>query len=160
MKKTLLLSIYFIASTAFNAHANPSKEDTYNFIVSKIPKNQAGTIYAYSTEDYCKIIQQTSNQYISTTTTFNLKDFDPTRVEMSTGPNDSMFGGYYSVRINTKSSQNKIMIDRVKTDGEKTHEATYQTGVEVENPGSLNAEKVKKAFIHLITECGGSKELF
>ena len=176
--KTALLIVAATILISANAYAEPSKEETYDFISNKLTINgiridefrrkMFGFVISNTkltaSIDMCSItytddIYDINNKIIkSSVSTTSLKDINPKTI---TAQQHKSSYPYAIVEISTKSKKSLIEknvteygVSGVKNKSDKTH---YLGLVTLDYD---QATRVAKALEHLVTICGGKDELF
>ena len=159
MKKSLLL----IALLAGTAYAEPTKEETWDYIRRNLTSSIGtdsrfgGSYYKYSFDKSSCVFQKVTedkngNHSIFTTYTINLADLDPNEVKAITPSSSDPW-----IIMGCRERKNCVHTKSSNPSDNRNDYNGYEDGLSLD---SDVPERVAKAFSHLIRLCGGKPELF
>ncbi|MGS2744531.1 hypothetical protein ACU6TU_13200 [Halomonas sp. LS-001] len=175
IKKILLF--LFLSFLSVPAVAEPSKAETFSFLKEKLTFSYKYGYGSYSekslsaSEDFCTITASSEvfphdygihSQYLWQET-IKLKEVDPTEIREVYRSHNNSDNVYIMIRegrelINVKITYSRFALQRAPD--EFKNKEFNKSETELKTIGERDAEKVARAFTHLVSLCGGTGELF
>jgi hypothetical protein len=155
MKRTMIACLVCFCF-ATNAHAEPTKKETYNFLEQKLSFSNGDGSETYklkSSNNFCTLTWTHIYNRAGATNNYNqtadLVDMDPKEVE-AYRPIYYKIDGQGGVRMATREKKKLI----------RNGAGDHSIYINFSTRDLDDAERVKDALKHLIVTCGGKSELF